>query len=520
MGETYIFGTNKKITGDYDKSLAVKCSSGTYVGSLDDGVLSFKGVHYALPPVGKLRWHEPVPVPDSDEVFEAKYYGNACPQLSPHLPTPKSEDCLMLNIWTDPNGLQEKKPVMVWIHGGAFAVEAAGDYLYHGHHFGVAHMDEVVLVTIEYRLGVCGFLHLEEMFGEEYKNSDNLGLLDQIEALKWIQKNISAFGGDPEQVTIFGNSAGAGSTSLLSISPKAQGLFKRSIAQSGASGFSFGRAAAAQRAREWVESTGCKTIEELLALPEEALYDGPQVGPAYQSEVLPYDNYEEMFEAWRSGLGKNIDHLSGTNSDEMAYFVEEMHDPYVFMLHELSLQEARRNFIGKEDLWRFDKLMEVQGGQDVMAPLMRMTNDLVFHVQQYAQAISHGATEGTGKNYLYYFTTESHRNPKEYQGFNIGSCHAAEVSYVLNNLHWPEVSGPNQSPEFADILQRMWINFAKTGDPSIPGIEWPEFTKENWNVMVLDDGRKGGIRVDNTVLKEEMELALPLRKYGTMEVGL
>ena len=113
MGEKYNFGTNQKITGEYDKSLAVTCSSGTYVGSLDDGVLSFKGVHYALPPVGKLRWHEPVPVPDSDEVFEAKYYGNACPQLSPHLPTPKSEDCLMLNIWTDPNGLNEKKPVMV-----------------------------------------------------------------------------------------------------------------------------------------------------------------------------------------------------------------------------------------------------------------------------------------------------------------------------------------------------------------------------------------------------------------------
>ena len=163
--------------------------------------------------------------------------------------------------------------------------------------------------------------------------------------------------------------------------------------------------------------------------------------------------------------------------------------------------------------------MEIQG-QDVMAPLMRMTNDLIFHVQQYSQAISHGATEGTGKNYLYYFTTDSHLNPKEFQGFNIGACHAAEVSYLLNNLDWPEVSGPNQSPEFAETLQRMWINFAKTGDPSVPGIEWPEFTKENWNVMVLDDGRKGGIRVDNTVLKEEMELALPLGKYRTMQVGL
>ena len=519
MGESYVFGTNKKITGDYDKSLAVTCSSGTYVGSLDDGVLSFKGVHYALPPVGKLRWHEPVPVPDSDEVFEAKYYGNACPQDAPHLPTPKGEDCLTLNIWTDPNGLNKKKPVMVWIHGGAFVVEAAGDYLYHGHNFGVAHMDEVVLVTIEYRLGILGFIQLEEFFGPEYKNSNNLGLLDQIEALKWIQKNISAFGGDPDNVTIFGNSAGAGSTSLLSISPKAQGLFKRSIAQSGASGFASSREPAIEVTRKWIESKGCKTIEELLALPEEELYLCPQVGPSYQSEVLPYDSYEEMYEAWRSGLGKDIDHLSGTNQDEMAYFVESMKDPYVFMLHELSLQDARRSYIGEEDLWRFDKLMEIQG-QDVMAPLMRMTNDLVFHVQQYSQAISHGATEGAGKNYLYYFTTDSHLNPKEFQGFNIGACHAAEVSYLLNNLDWPEVSGPNQSPEFAATLQRMWINFAKTGDPSVPGIEWPEFTKENWNVMVLDDGRKGGIRVDNTVLKEEMELALPLGKYRTMQVGL
>ena len=107
MGEKYIFGANKKIVGEYDHSLAVKCAKGTYVGSLDDGVLSFKGVHYALPPIGKLRWHEPVEVPDSDEVFEAKYYGFACPQNT-DLPTPRSEDCLTLNIWTDPATLSQK----------------------------------------------------------------------------------------------------------------------------------------------------------------------------------------------------------------------------------------------------------------------------------------------------------------------------------------------------------------------------------------------------------------------------
>ena len=520
MGETYVFGTNEKITGEYDKSLAVKCASGTYVGSLDDGVLSFKGIRYALPPVGKLRWHEPVPVPDSDEVFEAKYYSNACPQLAPQLPTPKNEDCLMLNIWTDPNGLDKKKPVMVWIHGGAFVVEAAGDYLYHGHNFGVAHKEEVVLVSIEYRLGVLGFVHFEEMFGDEYKNSANLGLYDQIEALKWIQKNISAFGGDPENVTIFGESAGAGSTSLLSISPLAQGLFKRSIAQSGASGFAGRKEPGLKVAREWVESKGCKTIEELLALPAEELFDCPQVGPSYQSEILPYENYEEMYEAWRTGLGKNIDHLSGTNENEMAYFILTAMDPYLFMQSELAIHEKRRSHIGEEDLWRFDKLMEVTDGKDVMTPLLRMTNDLVFHVQQYSQVIAHGDTEGTGKNYMYYCTTESHHNPKQFQGFNIGACHAVEVSYVLNNLDWPEVSGPNQSREFAADVQQMWINFAKTGDPSIPGLEWPEFTKENWNVMVLDDGRKGGCRIDNTALKAEMELALPLGKYSTMEEGL
>ena len=519
MGEKYIFGTNKKIVGEYDHSLAVKCAKGTYVGSLDDGVLSFKGIHYALPPVGKLRWHEPVEVPDSDEVFEAKYYGFACPQNT-DLPTPRSEDCLTLNIWTDPATLSQKKPVMVWIHGGAFVAEAAGDYLYHGHNFGVAHKDEVVLVTVEYRLGVTGFLQLEELFGEEYKNSNNLGLLDQIEALKWIQKNIAAFGGDPEQVTIFGESAGAGSTSLLSISPKAQGLFKRSISQSGASGFAYSREYMLENTKKWIEDNHCKTIDDLLALPMEALANGFQVAPTYQSEVLPYDGYEQMFEAWRTGPGKDIDMMTGTNQHEMAYFVLEMKDPYVFALHELSLQDQRRSYIADEDKWRFDKLMEVTDGKDITTPLMRMTNDLIFHAQAYAQSVSHGANEGTGKTYMYHCTTESHRDRAEYQGFNIGACHAVEVSYVLNNLHWPEVSGPEQDQKFADALQRMWINFAKTGDPSIPGIEWPEFTKENWNVMVLDDGAKGGFRIDNTMLKDEMELALPLAKYRTMEAGL
>ena len=211
MGEKYIFGTNKKIEGEYDKTLAIKCATGTYVGSLDDGVLSFKGIRYGQAPVGKLRWHDPVPVEDSNDVFEAKYYSNACPQ-SAGLPTPQSEDCLMLNIWTDPATISQKKPVMVWIHGGAFVVEAAGDYIYHGHNFSVAHKDEVVLVTIEYRLGVTGFIQLEELFGPEYKNSNNLGLLDQIEALKWVKRNIASFGGDPDQITIFGESAGANYT--------------------------------------------------------------------------------------------------------------------------------------------------------------------------------------------------------------------------------------------------------------------------------------------------------------------
>lgn len=519
MGEKYIFGTNKKIEGEYDKTLAIKCATGTYVGSLDDGVLSFKGIRYGQAPVGKLRWHDPVPVEDSNDVFEAKYYSNACPQ-SAGLPTPQSEDCLMLNIWTDPATISQKKPVMVWIHGGAFVVEAAGDYIYHGHNFSVAHKDEVVLVTIEYRLGVTGFIQLEELFGAEYKNSNNLGLLDQIAALKWVKRNIASFGGDPDQITIFGESAGAGSTSLLSISPKARGLFKRSISQSGASGFAFSREYMLEKTKEWIKKNNCKTIDDLLALPMEALCEGFQVAPTYQSEVLPYDNYEQMFEAWRSGIGKDIDMMTGTNQDEMAYFVVSLNDPYAFAAREYNLQDQRRSYIADEDKWRFDKLMEIKGNNDILTPLMRMTNDLIFHAQAFAQSIKHGETEGSGKTYFYHCITDSHIDPKKYQGFKIGSCHAVEVSYVLNNIDWPEVSGPNQSPEFAETLQRMWINFAKTGDPSIPGIEWPEFNKNNWNVMILDDGKKGGIRIDNTLLKDEMDLVLPLAKYRTMEAGL
>lgn len=516
-----LFGTNEKITGSYDRALAVTCRKGTYVGIREkSGMLSFKGVRYAQPPLGELRWCEPQELPDSDDVYEAKYYGTGGQQPDDKLfSIPHSEDCLTLNIWTDPNTLDDKKPVMVWIHGGGYVIESATDPLYRGSNFAAAHHD-VVLVSIEYRVNVAGFLQLEEFAGEKYKNANCLGLLDQIAALKWIKQNIAAFGGEKDNVTLFGESAGGGSISLLSISPLAKGLFQRAIVQSGSTAMAFHRDRMREISNAWLEKQGCKNMDDLLALPTEALKANISLAPVYPSQVLPYDSLEEMYEQWRSGLGRDIDLLIGCNKDEMSYFVWEFGGPEAFYRHEMTLHYKRRDYISDEYKHIYDELMIPQEGKSKLDAVLRTTNAIKFHSHAFVQAEYHGSSTGTGRNYFYFYTTPSHVDPAELNGFSLGACHSVEVSYVLNNLDDIVVAGPDQDQDFADTIQEMWVNFAKTGNPSTAEFAWQEFTKENWNVMILDDGGLGGIRIDNKCMRAEMDLIRPLAMFRCIEAGL
>ena len=227
------YGENKVITDDnYDKSLAVKCINGTFVGKKTDDVITFRGIPYVgKQPVGELRWKAPVDVIPCDSVYEAYYNAKVAPQPEVEISSYyfQDEECLYLNVWQSVKATVEQKPVIVWIHGGAYAYGGTVDILYDFHDF-VEENPEVIVVSVAYRLGVLGFLHLSHLpDGKDYPDAQNLGLLDQIAALKWVHENIAGFGGDPDNVTIWGESAGAGSVTMLPLLEGSQQYFKRVI---------------------------------------------------------------------------------------------------------------------------------------------------------------------------------------------------------------------------------------------------------------------------------------------------
>ena len=238
-----LYGENRPITdGNYDKSLAARCINGTFVGKMDDGVIAYKGIPFVgRQPVGELRWKAPVDVTADDGVYEAYYFGKCPPQIESYAQMgslyPQGEDCLYLNVWTAAKASEEKKPVLVWIHGGAYEIGGVAEPREEGTNF-VRENPDVIFVSIEYRLNVFGFLHLSHLpDGADYQDAQNLGMMDQMMALKWVHENIAAFGGDPDNVTIIGQSAGGGSVTLLPLIEGSHAYFKSVIAESGSPGF-------------------------------------------------------------------------------------------------------------------------------------------------------------------------------------------------------------------------------------------------------------------------------------------
>lgn len=265
---------NQKLNAAPDKN-AVKTRTGTYVGDKDGNVLCWRGIPYAKAPVGSLRWKAPQPLEDSSEIWEAKYFGPSCIQpgnaafsLQDHQ---QSDDCLYLNVWRGKDAT-EKSPVLVQIHGGDFSYGGTANPMDYGMHFVEAN-SKAVFVSINYRLGLLGFADFSQVpGGENYPDAANLGLLDQLQALRWIKENIAAFGGDPDNVTVMGDSAGAQSIVLLAASGKADGLFRRSLLISLPAFFYHQESRKAQQiGRLMMELGGCRNMDELLQLDDEQL---------------------------------------------------------------------------------------------------------------------------------------------------------------------------------------------------------------------------------------------------------
>lgn len=403
------YGENAKITdGNYDTSLAVKCVNGTFVGRKVENTIVYRGIPFVgEQPVGELRWKAPVDVVPDDSVYEAYYNGKCAPQREIEFSSAyvQGEDCLYLNVWKADDASEEKKPVMVWVHGGGFEIGGTVDPGYDFQNF-VTENPEVIVVSIPYRLGVLGFLHLSHLpDGAEYPDAQNLGLMDQIAALKWVHENIAGFGGDPDNVTIFGESAGAGSVSMLPLIEGSHQYFRRVIAESGSPAMSRSTEQAIAITNELMDVLGCKTVADLQKISAEALVKAAgdvvllRGLPERDGTFLPL----ETLDAYGNGAAKDIDLLIGCNKEEMSTWKGSMGiEGYSAWGRDLKAKKlAQLTDEEKELVERFYHDINGEESEQLSTLL-----DQIWFIAPFFRTAANQTSAG-GKAYAYYFTVQS-----------------------------------------------------------------------------------------------------------------
>ena len=505
---------NSEIKGDYDKTHAVKCINGTFVGTEEHGVASWLGIPYAKPPVGERRFKAPEYVDAGDGVFEARYYGKGAfgstgyPDCVQKI---ESEDCLYLNIWLNADDKTEKKPVMVWIHGGAYVVGSGSQASYSGANL-VQKQSDIIMLTINYRLNMYGFMDFSSVpGGESFGTAPCNGLLDQAMALRWVHENIAAFGGDPDNVTIFGQSAGGGSVSILPVMKEANRYFQKVIAQSGSTALAFpaGCETAQSRTRALLEYTGAKTMDDIMALTEEKLQEAyvQAVGkftacPYYGTEVLP----EAPIEMYKKGYAKHISIMAGSTADEMRLFMGE--GPMLsFEEQKIYIQRAVGDAVPclkEEDKKYYEEFNRVCRFKEPGLIETEFVNELMFRVPMLNQLDVQSAFN---KTFCYYWS---------YPGSNpdVGAAHSVELIFVFDVRCVGTSSafnGTNIPDEIFDTVQQMWTNFARCGNPSTDKVEWKPYSAGEQNV--LDIAGPGDIRIKRDILTDQYKAVLPLVDY-------
>ncbi len=464
---------------------------GTLEGREKDGVVLLAGIPYAAPPVGDLRFRAPEPHPPWSGKRAAKRFGPASPQvprggLTDNAPVRWDEDCLTLNVCT-PALDEARRPVLVWIHGGGFRSGQGGIPWYNGTSF--ARRGDIVTVSINYRLGALGFAHLAELGGRDYASSGLNGLLDQIAALEWVRDNIASFGGDPGNVTIAGESAGAMSVGTLLGCPAARGLFRRAIPQSGAAHNLSSTDTAGAVARQLMKIAGIEKIEELIGLPVEQLLDaqvrledelgkgsggigapsgtgGLPFAPTVEGRVLP----QSPRKAIGAGSTRGIDILIGTNRDETSLFGFGGED------EERLRKIAGRYFDDPEAALASYRAERPDAGPGDL--VVALTTDFMFRIPALRLAEAHAANGGSP--YVYLFSWESRAF-----GGRLKATHALEIPFVFNNLERAGVDtflGPGPRPdELALTMHDAWISFIRSGEPGRD--DWQPYTPERRTVL-------------------------------------
>lgn len=461
----------------------VTTDRGTVEGSRTGGVVSFKGIPYAAPPVGDLRWRPPQPAPAWAGVRQADRHSSACPQIGTYpLDAPveaTSEDCLTLNVWAPDNAGRGKLPVMVWIHGGGLLNGSGSVPLYAGDRLA---RRGVIVVTFNYRLGALGFLAHPDLNRESaYGGSGNYGLLDQIAALEWVQRNIGTFGGDPDRVTLFGQSSGAFSISALVTAPRAKGLFRRAIAQSG--GIfepveldpQFRPDGAAQAGTQFARRAGATSLADLRKLPVEALLKVP-FRPQFNLDGHTLTMTPRA--AYAAGAQHQVDLLLGSNAEEGSYFYGP--EKLTRANHRAMLE---RTFPGP----LIDAVGLDPSNSDAEAhrAAISLDTDLRFRWDMWAWA-SRAANRNVRRVFLYEFTRIPPFAPGEiYYGKD--AVHGVEMAYSFDQLGRFPTQWTKDDHRLAETMAKYWTNFAKTGDPNGSSLPtWPHFASGNGPVMQLD----------------------------------
>ena len=483
----------------------VQTQAGKVQGLEDDGVDAFLGIRYGKAPVGELRFQPPVDPDPWENIADATGMGAPCMQLySPSGPNETdltrqmqgifltateskidNEDCLFLNVWT-PDADDGKRPVMVWFHGGGYAYGSGGWPAYNGRN--LAEKGDVVVVTVNHRLNAFGYMNLADAFGDDFAASGNAGNLDLVQSLEWVRDNIAAFGGDPENVTIMGESGGGSKVSHLMAMPSAAGLFDKAVVQSGPGVTSGNPAEAAATATMLMTSLGVSTAEELRAVPAETIVDavreltagsgmgeGPSFGPIADGTVLP----RNPFLPAAPEQSRDVPLLIGYNKDEMTLFMASQ--PWFGMLNDAAL-DAMVTGMGPQAVAAVAAYREMHPDY---SPTHIATAAMGARFVQgtYLLADQQSRT-ATAPVYVYRLTWET-----PVADGVLRSPHTLDIPFMFANAEESAalVGTGAQQMAMEEMMSDAWISFARSGTPEsnlLP--EWEPYTVGSRNVMELD----------------------------------
>jgi para-nitrobenzyl esterase len=456
--------------------------NGLLQGTSEDGLMVYKGIPFAASPVGELRWRAPQPSAKWNGVKQATKFAPA-PMQGGNPPSGKSEDCLYLNVWTPAKSSNEKIPVLVWIYGGGFSFGSTSEPGYSGEKLA---KKGVVLVSIAYRVGQLAFLAHPELSAESPNHvSGNYGLLDMVAGLQWIQKNIAAFGGDPNKVTIFGESAGGISVSMLCASPLATGLFHGAISQSGGS---FGPTRPTTYPGEnmktlkqaevdgiaFVKKAGASTIADLRQIDADKLPGGFGMGsgwPIVDGYMIP-DDQHKLYEARKYN---DVPVLIGYNSDEGASFSREK-----------TPEEYIKGVKARYGKFADDLIKAYPAGENTVPKTARdLARDAAFGWQTWIWA---RLQSQTGKSKVFYYYFDQHPDyPAGSPKAGYDSPHGQDVAYVFQHLDASNPQTTKTDLEISEAMSTYWTNFAKYGDPNGKGVPvWPAFSDANPQLMYFE----------------------------------